>query len=55
MPVRDGALHVVSDLYIKEVFDLRPRRAHPRPELLRPVYQQTATYGHFGRELPDLK
>ncbi|MBB3096931.1 S-adenosylmethionine synthetase, partial [Actinoplanes campanulatus] len=24
-------------------------------DLLRPIYQQTAAYGHFGRELPDLR
>jgi S-adenosylmethionine synthetase len=23
-------------------------------DLLRPIYQQTAAYGHFGRELPEL-
>ncbi|WP_285741027.1 methionine adenosyltransferase domain-containing protein, partial [Kitasatospora phosalacinea] len=22
-------------------------------DLLRPIYAQTAAYGHFGRELPD--
>ncbi|MFI1719247.1 methionine adenosyltransferase domain-containing protein, partial [Streptomyces litmocidini] len=22
-------------------------------DLLRPIYSQTAAYGHFGRELPD--
>ncbi|MEG1392336.1 MAG: methionine adenosyltransferase domain-containing protein, partial [Aurantimicrobium sp.] len=22
-------------------------------DLLRPIYRQTAAYGHFGRELPD--
>ena len=22
-------------------------------DLLRPIYAQTSTYGHFGRELPD--
>ncbi|HEX6498148.1 MAG TPA: methionine adenosyltransferase domain-containing protein, partial [Micromonosporaceae bacterium] len=23
-------------------------------DLLRPIYQTTAAYGHFGRELPEL-
>ena len=23
-------------------------------DLLRPIYQQTAAYGHFGREIPEL-
>lgn len=36
-----------------EVFDLRPAAIIRDLELLRPIYQQTAAYGHFGRELPD--
>ncbi|GIF42966.1 methionine adenosyltransferase [Actinoplanes xinjiangensis] len=40
---------------IKEVFDLRPAAIVRDLDLLRPIYQQTATYGHFGRELPDLR
>ncbi|MEV6344615.1 methionine adenosyltransferase [Actinoplanes sp. NPDC051851] len=40
---------------IKEVFDLRPAAIIRDLELLRPIYQQTAAYGHFGRELPELK
>ena len=39
---------------IDEVFDLRPAAIIRDLDLLRPVYQQTAAYGHFGRELPDL-
>jgi S-adenosylmethionine synthetase len=39
---------------IKEVFDLRPAAIIRDLRLLRPIYQQTAAYGHFGRELPDL-
>jgi len=38
---------------ISEVFDLRPAAIIRDLELLRPIYQQTAAYGHFGRELPD--
>jgi S-adenosylmethionine synthetase len=38
---------------ISQVFDLRPAAIIRDLDLLRPVYQQTATYGHFGRELPD--
>jgi S-adenosylmethionine synthetase len=38
---------------IKEVFDLRPKAIIEVLDLLRPIYSQTATYGHFGRELPD--
>jgi S-adenosylmethionine synthetase len=39
---------------INEVFDLRPAAIIRDLDLLRPIYAQTATYGHFGRELPDL-
>lgn len=38
---------------IQEVFDLRPRAIIDELNLLRPIYAQTASYGHFGRELPD--
>ncbi|PZM91266.1 MAG: methionine adenosyltransferase [Actinobacteria bacterium] len=38
---------------IKEVFDLRPAAIIRDLKLLRPIYKQTAAYGHFGRELPD--
>jgi S-adenosylmethionine synthetase len=40
---------------INEVFDLRPAAIIRDLDLLRPIYQQTAAYGHFGRELPELK
>jgi len=38
---------------IREVFDLRPAAIIRDLDLLRPIYGQTAAYGHFGRELPD--
>jgi S-adenosylmethionine synthetase len=38
---------------IREVFDLRPKAIIDDLDLLRPIYRQTAAYGHFGRELPD--
>jgi S-adenosylmethionine synthetase len=38
---------------IHEVFDLRPAAIIRDLDLLRPIYTQTAAYGHFGRELPD--
>ncbi|MGW1379822.1 methionine adenosyltransferase domain-containing protein, partial [Streptomyces sp. NPDC002446] len=38
---------------ISEVFDLRPAAIIRDLDLLRPIYSQTAAYGHFGRELPD--
>ncbi|MCX8528818.1 MAG: methionine adenosyltransferase [Rhodoluna sp.] len=37
---------------VLEVFDLRPRAIIRDLDLLRPIYAQTAAYGHFGRELP---
>ncbi|MEV0916189.1 methionine adenosyltransferase [Streptomyces sp. NPDC049967] len=38
---------------VSEVFDLRPAAIIRDLDLLRPIYAQTAAYGHFGRELPD--
>jgi S-adenosylmethionine synthetase len=35
------------------VFDLRPAAIIRDLDLLRPIYAETAAYGHFGRELPD--
>jgi S-adenosylmethionine synthetase len=34
-------------------FDLRPAAIIRDLDLLRPIYSATASYGHFGRELPD--
>ncbi|MFD3478790.1 MULTISPECIES: methionine adenosyltransferase [unclassified Streptomyces] len=38
---------------VREVFDLRPAAIIRDLDLLRPIYAQTAAYGHFGRELSD--
>lgn len=38
---------------VKENFDLRPSQIIKYLDLRRPIYKQTAAYGHFGRE--DLK
>ncbi|WP_166353866.1 methionine adenosyltransferase [Phytoactinopolyspora limicola] len=38
---------------VREVFDLRPAAIIRDLDLLRPIYRQTAAYGHFGRELAD--
>lgn len=35
---------------IGELFDLRPRAIEDRLKLRNPIYRETATYGHFGRE-----
>lgn len=39
---------------IRRHFDLRPKGLIAMLDLLRPIYQQTAAYGHFGREDIDL-
>jgi len=39
--------------WVHENFDLRPAAIVERLDLRRPVYQKTAAYGHFGRELPE--
>jgi S-adenosylmethionine synthetase len=35
---------------VTDVFDLRPAAIIRDLDLLRPVYRDTAAYGHFGRE-----
>ena len=51
-----GTAHVAEETIvaaIEEVFDLRPKAIIEALDLLRPIYAQTASYGHFGRELPN--
>src|SRR5438105_1912629 len=51
-----GTGHVADEVIIdavRQVFDLRPAAIVRDLDLLRPIYGQTSTYGHFGRELPD--
>ena len=47
----------ISDEKITELvlehFDLRPKGIVNMLDLLRPIYQKTAAYGHFGREEPE--
>jgi S-adenosylmethionine synthetase len=38
---------------VKSQFDLRPRGIIQMLDLLRPIYQKTAAYGHFGRDEPE--
>ncbi len=38
---------------IRDHFDLRPYGLVQMLDLIRPIYQKTANYGHFGREDPD--
>jgi len=40
---------------VKRHFDLRPKGIVQMLDLLRPIYQKTAAYGHFGREEPEFK
>ncbi|GAB2446918.1 S-adenosylmethionine synthetase [Conyzicola lurida] len=51
-----GTAHVSEDTIIdsiNSVFDLRPSKIISELDLLRPIYAETSTYGHFGRELPN--
>ena len=38
---------------VHEHFDLRPKGIIQMLDLLRPIYEKTAAYGHFGREEPE--
>lgn len=35
---------------VNDIFDMRPKAIVQRLDLLRPIYKETAAYGHFGRE-----
>ena len=37
---------------VRDTFDLRPAAIVRDLDLKRPIYQKTAAYGHFGRDLP---
>ncbi len=47
----------IADAEIKKLitthFDLRPKAIIQQLDLLRPIYLETAAYGHFGRELAN--
>ena len=45
--------HELVDI-IRENFDLRPAGIIKMLDLRRPIYKQTAAYGHFGRNDLDL-
>jgi S-adenosylmethionine synthetase len=38
---------------VRTHFDLRPKGIVKTLDLLRPIYQKTASYGHFGRDEPE--
>jgi S-adenosylmethionine synthetase len=42
----------IEDL-VRRTFDLRPKAIIKYLNLLRPIYEKTASYGHFGRNDPD--
>ncbi len=42
----------VIEKAVREVFDLRPAAILRDLDLKRPIYRDTAAYGHFGRSLP---
>lgn len=51
-----GTNHVAEDAImaaVTQVFDLRPGAIIAELDLRRPIYRKTASYGHFGRELPE--
>jgi S-adenosylmethionine synthetase len=45
--------HRIEEL-VREYFDLRPAAIIHHLDLLRPIYRQTAAYGHFGRNDLDV-
>jgi S-adenosylmethionine synthetase len=38
---------------IWQIFPLKPKHIIDQLQLLRPIYEETSVYGHFGRELPE--
>ena len=51
-----GTETVDNELIVKavlDVFDLRPGAIVRDLDLKRPIYRDTAAYGHFGRDLPQ--
>jgi S-adenosylmethionine synthetase len=52
-----GTAHIPEEQLlelVKQNFDLRPAAIIANLDLLRPIYRQTAAYGHFGRTDVDL-
>ena len=51
-----GTAHIEEDKIaelVREHFDLRPYGIMQMLDLIKPIYQKTAAYGHFGREEPE--
>lgn len=51
---REGLSDEQIQAAVAEVFDLRPAAIIRELDLLRPIYAQTAAYGHFGRDDLDV-
>jgi len=52
----NGTGNLSSEQYeqlVRKHFDLTPKGIIDTLQLRRPIYQKTAAYGHFGRELPE--
>ena len=48
------SIRTITRCAIRENFDLRPAGIIKMLDLRRPIYKQTAAYGHFGRNDLDL-
>ena len=44
----DGEIAEIADIFSK-IFDLRPKAIEERLNLRKPIYRETAAYGHMGR------
>ncbi len=56
MVTTEGTGRIADDKLARLVlanFDLRPKGIIQMLDLLRPIYEKTAAYGHFGREEPE--
>ena len=51
---KDGLSDAAIQAAVDQVFDLRPAAIIRELDLLRPLYRNTAAYGHFGRTDVDL-
>lgn len=49
----EGVGHDALETAVRRTFDLRPAAIVDELDLLRPIYEKTSCYGHFGREDPD--
>ena len=50
---RQGCRMSASRQLVRQHFDLRPKGIVQMLDLLRPIYEKTAAYGHFGRNEPE--